>query len=217
MEWSTRCQTGVSQVSLMSPKLCAALCFSGWPDVLSRALSHLACLNYDHWKQHGLMLFPVVPRVGLEPTLLSEPNFESGTSTNSATRAGALRCARVESNHRPPASVAGDLPLIYTRVNHTGVRAGLEACKSGCSVCARQPRQSSPWARPESLPAPYRLDLGGVYQCHHLTPVQSKELPGDWRMSAPAQASGRGCPSLWCTGVDLNHRFRPAWPESWAN
>ena len=28
-----------------------------------------------------------VPRVGIEPTLLAEPDFESGASTNSATEA----------------------------------------------------------------------------------------------------------------------------------
>ena len=35
----------------------------------------------------GLSLFVVVPPVGLEPTLLSEPDFESGASTNSTTGA----------------------------------------------------------------------------------------------------------------------------------
>ena len=29
----------------------------------------------------------IVPRVGIEPTLLAEPDFESGASTNSATEA----------------------------------------------------------------------------------------------------------------------------------
>jgi hypothetical protein len=32
----------------------------------------------------------VVPRVGLEPTRLAAPDFESGTSTNSITEAGEL-------------------------------------------------------------------------------------------------------------------------------
>ena len=32
----------------------------------------------------------LVPGVGIEPTLLSEPDFESGASTNSTTRAGVL-------------------------------------------------------------------------------------------------------------------------------
>ena len=31
----------------------------------------------------------LVPRVGLEPTRLAAPDFESGTSTNSITEAGA--------------------------------------------------------------------------------------------------------------------------------
>ena len=35
-----------------------------------------------------LFLFLIVPRVGIEPTLLAEPDFESGASTNSATEAG---------------------------------------------------------------------------------------------------------------------------------
>ena len=29
----------------------------------------------------------IVPRVGIEPTLFAEPDFESGASTNSATEA----------------------------------------------------------------------------------------------------------------------------------
>ena len=32
----------------------------------------------------------MVPRVGLEPTRLAAPDFESGTSTNSITEAGEL-------------------------------------------------------------------------------------------------------------------------------
>lgn len=32
-------------------------------------------------------IFTIVPPVGLEPTLLAEPDFESGASANSATRA----------------------------------------------------------------------------------------------------------------------------------
>jgi len=34
------------------------------------------------------LIFTLVPRVGLEPTLLAEPDFESGASTNFTTRAG---------------------------------------------------------------------------------------------------------------------------------
>ena len=33
----------------------------------------------------------MVPRVGLEPTRLAAPDFESGTSTNSITEASLLR------------------------------------------------------------------------------------------------------------------------------
>ncbi len=43
----------------------------------------------------------VVPRVGIEPTLLSEPDFESGASTNFTTEA----CRR-------QAGVRGGLSLI---------------------------------------------------------------------------------------------------------
>ncbi len=32
-------------------------------------------------------MFWLVPRVGIEPTLLSEPDFESGASTNFTTEA----------------------------------------------------------------------------------------------------------------------------------
>ena len=35
----------------------------------------------------SLKLFKLVPEAGLEPALLSEPDFESGTSTNFITRA----------------------------------------------------------------------------------------------------------------------------------
>lgn len=34
----------------------------------------------------------MVPSAGIEPALLSEPDFESGASTNSAKRALAKRC-----------------------------------------------------------------------------------------------------------------------------
>ena len=36
----------------------------------------------------------MVPRVGIEPTLLSEPDFESGASTNFTTEARGLHYTR---------------------------------------------------------------------------------------------------------------------------
>ncbi len=41
----------------------------------------------------------MVPRVGLEPTRLAAPDFESGTSTNSITEASALMFC-INSNNR---------------------------------------------------------------------------------------------------------------------
>ena len=38
----------------------------------------------------GGAVWAMVPRVGLEPTRLAAPDFESGTSTNSITEAGEL-------------------------------------------------------------------------------------------------------------------------------
>ena len=40
--------------------------------------------------EKGEAVCAVVPRVGLEPTRLAAPDFESGTSTNSITEAGEL-------------------------------------------------------------------------------------------------------------------------------
>ncbi len=43
---------------------------------------------FEHKKSLDFHLsFFLVPRVGIEPTLLAEPDFESGASTNSATEA----------------------------------------------------------------------------------------------------------------------------------
>lgn len=41
----------------------------------------LSILTTEEWKEL------LVPRVGIEPTLLSEPDFESGASTNFTTEA----------------------------------------------------------------------------------------------------------------------------------
>ncbi len=46
-----------------------------------------AYLVPEHKKSLDFHLSFFVPRVGIEPTLLAEPDFESGASTNSATEA----------------------------------------------------------------------------------------------------------------------------------
>lgn len=52
----------------------------------------LACVN--HIKQ-------VVPRAGLEPALLAEPDFESGASTNFTTRAFSVKTESIaQARHR---------------------------------------------------------------------------------------------------------------------
>lgn len=38
----------------------------------------------------------MVPRVGIEPTLPKEPDFESGASTNSATGAKNKKCVKLK-------------------------------------------------------------------------------------------------------------------------
>lgn len=43
-----------------------------------------------HALNNAHCILTVVPRVGLEPTRLAAPDFESGTSTNSITEAGEL-------------------------------------------------------------------------------------------------------------------------------
>ncbi len=47
------------------------------------------CVSIRHKKApiKGLDICTVVPRVGIEPTLPKEPDFESGASTSSATPA----------------------------------------------------------------------------------------------------------------------------------
>ena len=47
--------------------------------------SHVSYMSFG--KQLALKVPTVVPRVGLEPTRLAAPDFESGTSTNSITEA----------------------------------------------------------------------------------------------------------------------------------
>lgn len=155
----------------MSPKLCAALCFSGWPCVLWRALSRLAMpklrpletARRNAVSSGGSCL--LVPQAGIEPARLAAPNFESGASTDSATRAWCL--LRVSARGVEPLAsglLGGDLPLIYTRINHTEVRAGVEPASRVARVCSATTPVfamstaavscSTMWARPRRcLPA----------------------------------------------------------------
>ena len=63
--------------------------------LLTFSMDGYRCLNWlkslvsykSFGKQLALKEPSVVPRVGLEPTRLAAPDFESGTSTNSITEA----------------------------------------------------------------------------------------------------------------------------------
>ncbi len=54
----------------------------------------------------------LVPRVGIEPTLLAEPDFESGASTNFTTEA----LTEVYQNSTPASRSQWFEPLTYTRI-----------------------------------------------------------------------------------------------------
>jgi hypothetical protein len=77
-----------------------------------------------------------VPRVGIEPTLLAETDFESVASTYSATEAITLvvgkgydpfRCS--PSDHSPRFIRPGRTPVLPTVLNFLAERQGVEPCE----------------------------------------------------------------------------------------
>jgi hypothetical protein len=77
----------------MLPKLLPAIGLDSNPKrdkVEMRALSEPARVAEERQKEEHFFEEKMVPRVGLEPTLLSELDFESSASTNSTTGACTL-------------------------------------------------------------------------------------------------------------------------------